>query len=429
MYTKSSKLLKTKVSEIANNATQWIVDNYPEHAGNLDKRLENMSYVLNALVYCLQDGSTEPMNRTAGLFFNGSGVLQIKPLHVEFDAYNFLIKEISNTFFNGSGLATESSAIELCDSSIQLLKKNLSKGIAIDNDDISVNMEHENRIKHTLYGWDDEKRIMLKMQQCQRNWDLSHKISPDVVNYLLWIAQNAPSKQHEAYYDVYYATDRSTIDYLYKFSWGSTHRKNPPAMWRNSQMNANLYMIFVCKQPPTMFNCNNDGTLQNPWGQSRWDNSIISVGMAMGLVMRAANKMGYSTGPNKVVDLGPDYDFEWEKKLGIYEDVQAGTKKIFFGLGIGVANSGRPRWESDDTEFAIGASNGHNVTTKYNDPDFEPMTKNGQEKRKIKIVDIREYGNQTLIDPYGNKQVIPTEHSIKINTIYHRDIKAIEIPK
>jgi len=57
------------------------------------------------------------------------------------------------------------------------------------------------------------------------------------------------------------------------------------------------------------------------------------------------------------------------------------------------------------------------------------MMKNGQEKRKIKIVDIREHGGKTLIDPYGKKQVIPTEHAIKINTIYQRDIKAIEIPK
>jgi len=424
MFTKSAELLSKNVDTIASTVVQWIKDNYPEHFKNYESRYENITYVLNALVYCLQDATTEPMNQTAGSFFNDKGVLKIKPLHIEFDAYHFLLKELSNLF-----VETEIGSIEICDASIQLLKKNLSKGIAIDNDDISINMEHENRIKHTLYGWDDEKRIMLKMQQCQRNWNLNYTVGSYTLNYLLWIAQNAPSKQHEAYYDVYYSTDRATIDYLYKFSWGSTHRKNPPAMWRNSQMNASLYMIWVVKQPPTMYNCNNDGTLQSPWGQSRWDNALVSVGMSMGLVMRAANKMGLNTGPNKVVDLGPDYDYEWEKKLGIYDDVMAGTKRIFFGLGIGMANPGRPRWESDDPEFAIGASNGHNVTVKYDDPDFEPLSKNGKEKRKIKIVDIREYGDQTLIDPYGNKQVIPTEHAIKINTIYHRDIKAIEIPK
>jgi len=85
--------------------------------------------------------------------------------------------------------------------------------------------------------------------------------------------------------------------------------------------------------------------------------------------------------------------------------------------------------ESTDTEFAIGASNGHYVTTKYDDPDFEPISADGIEKRKIKIVDIREYGGQTLIDPYGNEQVIPTEHAIKINTPFRRDIKIVEIPK
>ena len=423
MYIKSAELLSTNIETITNTVVQWVKDNYPEHFKNYEIRQENISYVLNALVYCLRDGTTLPMNQTSVSFFNERGILKIKPLHIEFDAYHFLLKELGNLFAE-----TEIGSIEICDASIQLLKKNLSKGIAIDNDDISINIEHENRIKHMLYGWDDEKRIMLKMQQCQRNWNLSYVMRDEVTNYLLWIAKNAPSKQHEAYYDVYYSTDRATIEYLYQYSWGSTHRKNPPAMWRNSQMNASLYMIFVCKQPPTMFNCNNDGTLQNPWGDSRWENSIVSVGMAMGLVMRAANKMGLNTGPNKVKDLGPDYDFEWEKRLGIYEDVKAGTKKIFFGLGIGMGNAGRPRWESDDTDFAIGASNGHNVTVKYDDPDYEPKMKNGQDKRKIKIVDIKEFGGQTLIDPYGNRQVIPTEHSIKINTIYNRDIKAIEIP-
>ena len=424
MYINSSELLSTKIEELSNKVVQWTTVHYPEHSRDYQKRFDNISLVLNGLVYCLRDGNTAPMNQTSGLFFNTKGNLQIKPLHIEFEAYNFLLKEL-NTIFD----TTEPGSVDMCTESIQLLKKNLSKGVAIDNDDISVNMPYEDRIKRTLYGWDDEKRIMHKMQQCQRNWNVHHLIPKDAVNYLLWIAENAPSKQHEAYYDVYYSTDRATIEYLYQFSWGSTHRKNPPAMWRNSQMNANLYMIFVVKQPPTMFNCNNDGTLQSPWGQSRWDNAIVSVGMAMGLVMRAANKMGLSTGPNKVIDLGPDYDYEWEKKLGIYEDVMAGTKKIFFGLGIGMANPGRPRWESDDTEFAIGASNGHNVTVKYDDPDFEPLSKNGQQKRKIKIVDIKEYGDQTLVDPYGNWQVIPTEHAIKINTVYQRDIKTIEIPK
>ena len=41
--------------------------------------------------------------------------------------------------------------------------------------------------------------------------------------------QNAPSKQHEAYYDIHYSTDRKVIEELYKWSWGYTHSGKPPA--------------------------------------------------------------------------------------------------------------------------------------------------------------------------------------------------------
>ena len=161
----------------------------------------------------------------------------------------------------------------------------------------------------------------------------------------------------------------------------------------------------------------------------------MSAGIAMGLVMRAANKMGYRTGPNKMKDLGPDYNYEWEKLIGIEKEVRAGTKRLFYGIGIGLPNEGRPRWESDDTEFAIGASNGHHVTTKWRDSDFEPRLPNkkdgspGQLKRKIDIVDIKEFGGQTLTDPYGLEQEIPYTHEIKINTVYDRPINVVEVPK
>jgi len=417
----SIAIIKENKDSIVEKTDAWIKKTYPFSSQDNQHRTEDLKYILNSILYCLEDNTLIPMDNVARIFFD-SGRLQLKYLHIEFECYNFILNCIQD-------LINDQQTIYLCTDAISKFKKNLNDGMTSNNDEIPRTVDYETRIKHMIYSWDDEQKTMLSMQECQRNWDLSKTISPQVVDYLLWIAQNAPSKQHEAYYDVYYSTDRETIEYLYQFSWGSTHRKNPPAMWRNSQMNANLYMIFVCKQPPTMFNCNNDGTLQNAFGESRWENSIVSVGMAMSLVMRAAHRMGYKTGPNKVKDLGPDYEYEWEKTLGIYDDVKAGTKRLFFGLGIGFPNEGRPRWESDDTEIAIGASNGHHVSIKHRDADWNPLTKNGKEKRKIDIYDVKEYGGQTLTDPYGKKQFIPTEHEIKINTAYTRDIKCIEIVK
>ena len=107
--------------------------------------------------------------------------------------------------------------------------------------------------------------------------------------------------------------------------------------------------------------CNADGSLKPNSHHERWINSYCSIGISLGLTMRAAAKMGYTTGPNKSHnDINGD-DF-WGKKLGILDDIDKGFKKIAYGLGIGYPQGDRPRYESDDTELLIGASNGSKVT-------------------------------------------------------------------
>ena len=148
------------------------------------------------------------------------------------------------------------------------------------------------------------------------------------VDYLLWIAQNAPSKQHEAYYDIHYSTDRKVIEELYKWSWGYTHSGKPPAAWRNPQMNANLFMLFVMKHPPTSRNNLNNGSVTPTDHPARWENGLVAVGTALGLVMRAAVELGYATGCNKNNSQGPDCDFNWERRMGLYEDIHIHKKSI-----------------------------------------------------------------------------------------------------
>jgi len=128
-----------------------------------------------------------------------------------------------------------------------------------------------------------------------------------------------------------------------------------------------------------------------------------------------------STGCNKSHgDLNGD--MFWERKLGIEEDVLKGRKKIAYGIGIGFPQEGRPRWETDDYELAIGAGNGSKLTS---DPDMDNHPVTGKKMRKIKIVDIRDTDKAT--DPYGNVHDIPSESSIKINTMRKRIINITEI--
>ena len=284
-------------------------------------------------------------------------------------------------------------------------------------------MNREERIKHMFYGWDEEKEILREIQQCQRNWDHKHQPHQEAIDYLLWTANNSPSKQHEGYFDLYWTADRKVLDELSDYTWGTTHSRNPPSTWRNSQLNASLYILWVGKEPWTQLNCNADGTLKSNDKAARWENAYVSIGISLGLTMRAAAKMGYKTGANKSHgDLNGD-DF-WEKRLGILDDVKKGTKKIAYGLGVGRPQEGRPRWESDQTELAIGAGNGSNLAT---DLSLKKHPWKDKNHRHIKIIDITKDAGKTIKDPYGRDHKIPEKCEIKINTIRERKQNIFEI--
>ena len=289
-------------------------------------------------------------------------------------------------------------------------------------------MDYEDIVKKMFYDWDSERKILDKIQKCQRNWDHkrwnqnSDNLESVMLDELLYIAQNSPSKQHEGYYDIYYSDDRDVIEEMSKYTWGYTHRRNPPATWRNSQSNASAYILWVAKEPNSHLNCNADGTVKSNTDKNRWQNAYCSIGISIGLTMRAAAKMGLDTGCNKSHnDLnGDDY---WPKKLGILDDIKAGTKEICYGMGVGYGRKDKERYESDETELMIGAANGSKITT--TGQETHPRT--GKKMRKAKIVSLKEHGGEKVQDPYGNWHDIPKKAEFKINSFRNRDIKIIKI--
>lgn len=290
--------------------------------------------------------------------------------------------------------------------------------------------ERAKRILGMFYDWDKEREVLSKIQKCQRNWDytkfdMKHPTFREMVEELLYIAENSPSKQHEGYYDVYWTANRQTIQEMSRYTWGNTHRREPPSNFRNSQANANIYIIYVAKEPSSQLNANADGTLKLNTHPERWHNAYISIGMSMGLVMRAAVKMGFLTGCNKNMnDLdGNDY---WEKKLGILEEVKAGKMKLAYGIGIGYPNKKLERWESEETELMIGAANGSKISLTDQEVSTSQI-KGGMKMRKAKIIDIKENAGQSLEDPYGNWHEIPEKAEFKINSFRNRNIKVTEI--
>ena len=286
------------------------------------------------------------------------------------------------------------------------------------------------KIMGMFYDWDQEREVLSKIQKCQRNWDYSKfsilkETDREKVEELLYIAENAPSKQHEGYYDVYWTAHRKVIQELSRYTWGNTHRREPPSNWRNSQANANIYIIYVAKEPSSQLNSNADGTLKTNDHPERWHNAYISIGISMGLVMRAAAKMGFSTGCNKNMNDLDGNDF-WEKRLGILEDVKAGNKKLAYGIGIGYPREDMERWESEETEIMIGAANGSKIS--LTGQEVSPsQIKGGKKMRKALIVDIKENAGKLIKDPYGETHIIPDKVEFKINSFRNRNIKVTEI--
>ena len=417
MYNKAANKIRENKETIASIVSDWVRENHPYRTREYEKCIRDVSFIIEAMHTCLKEGNNQHIDYISRLFFKG-GELQLKSTDVEFFAYDYLLTLIDPLF-----VEVEDDAFEFCKSLVQKLKDNLTNGF----EDSTTNgfsvrgVKRETTIKRMFYNWDQEMDIIRNMQKCQRNWDYSKEVHPEIIDYLLWHAENAPSKQHEGYYDVYWTADRKIIEQASKYTWGSTHSRTPPSTWRNTQANANMYMLFVGKEPNTQLNCNADGTLKNNAHHARWENAYVSVGIAIGLVMRAANSLGLVTGCNKSHG-DMNGDMYWERLLGIEEDVLAGHKKIAYGIGIGFPQEGRPRWETDDYELAIGAGNGSNLTTDL-DMDTHPVT--GKKMRKVKIVDIRT--TDKAVDPYGVEHEIPSESSIKINTMRKRIINITEI--
>ncbi|MEO0337545.1 MAG: hypothetical protein AAF202_14210, partial [Pseudomonadota bacterium] len=243
--------------------------------------------------------------------------------------------------------------------------------------------------KNQFFDPEHEIEVVKKMNNCQQNWDHSREIGSEIIDYFLWIAQNSPSKQHEAYFDVYWTADLGVIKELYDHSWGKVHSVDPPSMWRSPQVNARLYILFVAKEPETQLNCHSDGRLKSNSDPARWENSYTSIGIAMGLVMRAANSLGFATGSNaNHSDLNGECF--WEKRLGILDDVKAGRKKVTFGIGIG-RPADRSAFEFDQEEICLGSTDGRHIAepeSKDSIPAKHPIT--GEELQEVKFAKIHE---------------------------------------
>ena len=226
-----------------------------------------------------------------------------------------------------------------------------------------------------------QKRILETIKRCQRNWE--HIDIPEQhIDHFIHIATNSPSKQYEAYFNLYVITNQDMIKDLLEYTWGFTHNINAqtstsevPVSVRNPQVGASAYMLWTQKFPEnTLRNFEYDGVNKDNQVFTRRDNAFTSIGISMALVSYSAASLGYETAYNKNHNK-PGKEGYWEDTLGINPDVE----EIAFGLGIGRAQKDRPHYESDETHMMVGWPNPEIIDIRntreytYNDKTYSVM--------------------------------------------------------
>ena len=127
-------------------------------------------------------------------------------------------------------------------------------------------------------------------RQCQRNWNLDAVVSEDMINTLKQVIKNAPTKQNEEYYSVEFITDRSVIENIYQTT--SYDKSSQDDRTKNSQVLANLLVVFFCEFPKTFRNPDHEYEDRN----FIMGNVNTSIGIASGQLALSATLLGLSTG-------------------------------------------------------------------------------------------------------------------------------------
>ena len=200
-----------------------------------------------------------------------------------------------------------------------------------------------------------QKVYVDKIKKCQRNWNHNVLIPAEHIDHLIYLATNTPTKQHEAYFNLYVITNRDLLEELFEHTWGFTYPINNetptnvvPSCARNPQMNASAYFLWTMKFPKTVRNFERTGKEKISNHSNRRDNAYTSIGISMGVVAFSASSLGYDTGFNKN-HTKPGYAGYWSKRLGITLD-----EEITYGLGIGKGIKNLNWNETNEHELLVG---------------------------------------------------------------------------
>jgi len=143
------------------------------------------------------------------------------------------------------------------------------------------------------YTHKDIKKIIIKSQHCQRNWDLSKQIPKEDLDLIIYSVTQCPSKQNHAFYKVYAIKNRDIIEQIHKNTEGFLL---PNGEWTtNSQTLANLLLIFEKIDTSKQHKLKSTLYEENSKSLEERD-SNMAIGIAAGYANLTASILGYNTG-------------------------------------------------------------------------------------------------------------------------------------
>lgn len=152
----------------------------------------------------------------------------------------------------------------------------------------------------------DIENAIRRSQHCQRNWDLSKQVSQDDLDLLITCVTQCPSKQNVAHYRVHAITNRDIIEKIHDNTRGFTTSYVPYAAETNSQVLANLLIVFeeieVDQTGDTVAHRSDETRMilngeLTPEAQSQLlRDRHMAVGIASGYCNITAALLGYNTG-------------------------------------------------------------------------------------------------------------------------------------
>lgn len=212
----------------------------------------------------------------------------------------------------------------------------------------------------------DTKKAILRSQHCQRNWDLKAEIPKEDLDLFVTAVTQCPSKQNVAFYKAHFITNRSIIEKIHDQTDGFTVSYDPPKSTTNTQVLANLLVVFEetsldLSTPYEQWrNTQTKDIAENNLSNLELSKELIkrdrqmAVGIAAGYLNLTASLFGYSTGCCACF-----YPKGVKSILNLENDVL-----LLMGIGFGDPNLNR-RVHHLDHQFTFPVKKKHDIEVNF----------------------------------------------------------------